>query len=325
MIQLIKGSIFDFKCDLLIVPCNSSGNVTPPIYKYLHEKDLPTKIGHIPFGRIHFREVKYEYASTIGYAASADVEKIITTCHEISRIAESIVKYSTENQILRVNVPLLGSGAGCMAPLDSFYALQENFGVQEDITFNVFCLTQEIFKEISANAKIVSGDLTKMHPRVFISYTGIDKENALWVKALARALRANGVDARIDVFHLKPGFDLPQWMTNEVIMADKVLLICEKYYIEKSDFLKGGVGWETMIIQGDMLAQGNNRNKYIAIMREDEFEKGTPIYLRSKYAFNWSNSNEIDDDRLKDLILCIFDCEIEPKLGSIPQYIKQKK
>ena len=159
---------------------------------------------------------------------------------------------------------------------------------------------------------------------MFISYTGTNKENAAWVKSLATALRENGVDARLDAFHLKPGFDLPQWMTNEVIMAEKVLLICDKHYMEKADFRKGGVGWETMIIQGDMLAQGDNKQKYVAIIREDAADEALPIYIKSKYAFNWGKQQDIDPDLLKELVLCIFDCDIEPELGTVPTYVKER-
>ena len=86
-----------------------------------------------------------------------------------------------------------------------------------------------------------------------------------WVVQLACRLRENGVDARLDHFHLKPGMDVPQWMTNELIKARRVLLVCDVHYAEKADMRKAGVGWETMIIQGDMLVQGEQNSKYIVI------------------------------------------------------------
>ncbi len=52
-------------------------------------------------------------------------------------------------------------------------------------------------------------------------------------------MRECGVNARLDMFYLKLGQDLPQRMTNELIMADKVLLICDKYYAEKADNRNG--------------------------------------------------------------------------------------
>src|SRR5262249_35156874 len=163
-------------------------------------------------------------ASTIGYAASVYIG--LDSSDAVRQIAKEVLQYSKENQIRIVNVPLLGSGAGRMTPVDSFESLRGVFSAEEDITFNIFCFTREAHRNVSATANNVSELQPIKPPRVFISYTGMDKDNALWVKTLAEALRENGVDARVDVFHLKPGFDLPQWMTNEVIMADKVLVVC---------------------------------------------------------------------------------------------------
>jgi hypothetical protein len=274
---------------------------------------------------VHFRESSYEFANTIGYAASVEVETVTSDSTAIKRIAEEVIRYSRTNQIRVVNVPLLGSGAGGMTPIQSFESLSDMFATADDITFNIFCFTREVYQNVTATAsRPPITQTTVRHPRVFISYTGNDKQNAAWVKELAGALRANGVDARIDVFHLKPGFDLPQWMTNEVILADKVLLICDRFYMEKADFRKGGVGWETMIIQGDMLAQGDNKQKYIAIIRENEVESALPIYMKSKYAFNWGKGQKIDAERLKELVYCIFDCDTEPELGAVPDYVMAK-
>lgn len=324
MIQIIHGSIFDTKCDLLIVPCDSGGGVTRSVLTNLYERSLPVRVGRIPYGKVHFRESKYEFASTIGYAASVNVDTVTSEAKAISQIASEIVRYATENQIRIINIPLLGTGAGGMTPVDSFEALRSVLDSEGDITFNVFCFTQEAYRNLHATRASAPAEQPVPHPRVFISYTGTNKDNASWVKLLATALRQHGVDARLDAFHLKPGFDLPQWMTNEVIMAEKVLLICDRYYMEKADFRKGGVGWETMVIQGDMLAQGDNKQKYIAIIREDAADKALPIYMKSKYAFNWGKDAGIDPARLKELVLCIFDCDTEPELGAVPAYVKQK-
>lgn len=324
MIQIIQGSIFDSKCDLLIVPCDSGGGVTSSVLSNLNNRGLPVNIGSIPYGKVHFRESNYEFANTVGYAASVDFNTVSSDSSALKQIANEIVSYAKKNQIGIVNIPLLGAGAGGLTPIESFDALTSVFTDEHEITFNIFCFTRETYQNISAASEKAPKDDKIKHPRVFISYAGNDKHNAVWVKKLAEILRKNGVDARLDVFHLKPGFDLPQWMTNEVIMADKVLLICDKYYMDKADFKRGGVGWETMIIQGDMLAQGDNKQKYIAIIREEEAKNALPIYMKSKFAFNWGKEAIIKDDRLKELVLCIFDCDIEPALGSIPDYVLQK-
>lgn len=322
MIRITYGSIFDAKCDLLVIPCDSNGGVTFSVLNNLESRNLPTYVRSIPFGKVHFREVQYENSSILAYAASVDANTITSNRDAIACIAREIREFSRTNSILSVNIPLLGTGAGGMSPIDSFLALNRELKDDLQTTYTVFCFTRESYQNISAlQDHSAGGEVTR--PRVFISYAGNDVENAAWVKALATALRDNGIDARLDVFHLKPGFDLPQWMTNEVVLANKVLLICDSHYMQKADFRRGGVGWETMIIQGDMLAQGDNRQKYIAIIREEEVEKALPIYIRSKFALNWGK-RPISQSGLEELVLRLYDCDIEPELGPVPNYVRAR-
>jgi hypothetical protein len=239
MIQVIQGSIFDSKCDLLVIPCDSSGGVTRSVYSNLSEHGMPTSIGAVPYGSVHFRESKYEFASTLGYAASVDAKSIDSDPDAVKSIAMDLVRYSLSNQIRVVNLPLLGSGAGGLTPRQSYESLKGVFVDADKITFNIFCFTREVVQNvIAASPQQTLTTETVRHPRVFISYTANKSEDREWVKNLAEKLRANGVDARIDIYHLKPGFDLPQWMTNEIILADKVLLVCNRAYMEKADFRK---------------------------------------------------------------------------------------
>lgn len=134
-------------------------------------------------------------------------------------------------------------------------------------------------------------------------------------------MRANGVNARLDKFYLKCGRDLPQWMTNELLMADKVLLICDKYYAQKADNRNGGVGWETMIIQGDMLSRPEG-DKYFVIARDVDIDQSLPIYMKSKYALIWTEE-EVPDKDFNELLLLLFDRGTEPPLGEIPDFIRK--
>src|SRR6266851_5932296 len=309
MIRIEHGSIFDTKCDLLVVPCDSGGGVTSSVFANLESRTLPTRVGSIPYGKVHFREVHYENANTLAYAASVNVDTTASESKAIRSIARKIREYCKKNSLPSVNIPLLGSGAGEMSPIDSYTALYEELESDPLTTYTLFCFTREAYQNISSVHEN-SSDTEVARPRVFISYAGNDKENAAWVKALASNLRNSGVDARLDVFHLKPGFGLPQWMTNEVILADKILLVCDSHYMQKADFRKGGLGWETMIIQGDMLAQGDNKQKYIAIVREEQAEKALPIYIRSKFALNWGKET-VSEEQLQELVLLLFDCDTE--------------
>lgn len=331
MIKLSYGSIFDKKCDLLIIPCNTAGGVTHWVSSNLRANSIPLPDKYIPFGMVLFTSthLHYENSAFVGFAASVELESNTSTIEAIESISNEILQYSIKQKIRQVNIPLLGTGAGRLSEYQVVETMGKIFSSADgnSTIFDVFTPSREIFDSLSTSypgliQKAVEEKLN--HPRVFISYTGDDKENSKWVKALTVKLRENGVDARLDRFHLKPGMDLPQWMTNEVIMADKVILICDFNYMNKADIHKGGVGWETMIIQGDMLSQGETKSKYIAIVREDDIDKGLPIYLKSKLALHWKKTNIIEEDDFKDLLFSIFDCDVAPEIGCIPDYIKEK-
>ena len=331
MIQLSHGSIFDKKCDLLIIPCNDTGGVTKWVFSSLKDNGLPIPQFDVPFGNVTFVETKHslENAGVVGFAASVQSHPTGSSKSAIRRIGEQIYSYCKENKLRQVNIPLLGTGAGQLSPVDSFESLYKPLEKEKlnDTIFEIFVPSLDNFKSLRASFSEIldkSREENPTNPRVFLSYAGDDEINRKWVKDLATKLRQNGVDARIDTFNLKPGIDLPQWMTDEVIMAEKVILVCDSNYVKKADIRSGGVGWETMIIQGDMLTQGENKTKYLAIVREEKIDKGLPIYIKSKKALHWKKTEEITEENFKELLYSIFDCDIAPEIGKIPDYILKR-
>src|SRR5262245_16439667 len=94
--------------------------------------------------------------------------------------------------------------------------------------------------------------------------------------------------------------ELAQWMTNELEMADRVIIVSDEIYAKKANGQMGGVGWETKIIQGDMLGLPPDSTKYIAIVRGADIQLSTPRYLQGKYVLHWTGSV---DDRSKQTVL----------------------
>lgn len=321
MYELVCGSIFDMKCDLIIIPCDNFGNTTFMVREELIGNKIPFYRTYMSPGEVLFRESNGNFtnAAVIGFAASVNAETINSTVEYLQNISKEIKKYCDNNFLHIVNIPLLGTGAGGLNIQTSFETLKSYFENDTSINLRIFAYSQQVYYTLNRNENKKT-EIIK-NPRVFISYTGDDPDNRKWVKNLACRLRENGVDARIDIFHLKPGQDLPQWMTNELNMADKVLLICDKYYVKKADSRSGGVGWETMIIQGDMMSNEQS-NKYICIIRESSIDQGLPIYVRSKYSLHWIEY-DISEENFKELMYNLFDCDIEPSIGSIPNYIKE--
>lgn len=299
------------------------GGVTNSIQKELVMNDLPYLNKPIHTGEVVFIQNtgKFANASMIGYAASVDEYTKTSNENTLHSILQSIKRCCYEQSFQKVNIPLLGTGAGRLSAKVSYEVMKSEFGNDSDLSLCVYAILPYMYNELISEKKIEQNNCLK-NPRVFISYTGTDIENRKWVKDFACRLRGCGVNARLDMFHLKPGQDLPQWMTNELIMADKVLLICDKYYAEKADNRKGGVGWETMIIQGDMLSR-QEQSKYIAILRDPDIDQSLPIYVKSRYALNWS-AGEVPDKDFDELLLYLFDCDVEPPIGEIPDFVKEK-
>ncbi|MCH7622876.1 MAG: toll/interleukin-1 receptor domain-containing protein [Nitrospinae bacterium] len=101
---------------------------------------------------------------------------------------------------------------------------------------------------------------TNVPVRVFISYAWEDEEYREWVAQLASQLRGDGVDARLDRWHLQRGQTIPEFMNSEVRLADKVLVLCSPKYQEKVHAMEDGgpstgVGWESMLLSSAMFAQ----------------------------------------------------------------------
>jgi len=73
-----------------------------------------------------------------------------------------------------------------------------------------------------------------------------------------------------------------------------------------------------------MLSQGDSKCKYIAIVREPQIDKGLPIYMKTKFAFYWAKTTDISEKEFKKLLYSIFDCELSPPLGDIPDFITRR-
>ena len=110
---------------------------------------------------------------------------------------------------------------------------------------------------------------------------------------------------------------MSQWMVNELDLAIRVIIITDSRYAERADKRLGGIGWETMLIQGDMSQLPPDSRKYLIIVREKDFSKGIPRYLKTKFNIHWANDEGVEilgDNLLKEL----YDVELAPSIGDPP-------
>ena len=197
-------------------------------------------------------------------------------------------KFTEQQSSARViSAPLLGAGAGGLQSEAVVAALKKGFesSASEGANLIIHVLHKEIFDRLRGNRKAIAGK-SKDILRVFISHTSSTDEAVEWVKELALFLIDKGIQARLDRFHLRRGMDLPQWMCNELALAQKVIVVCDETYKQKADGRLGGVGWETMIIQGDLASLLPDSTKYQVVVRAEEISQGLPMYLKTKYAFH---------------------------------------
>lgn len=162
-----------------------------------------------------------------------------------------------------------------------------------------------------------------MIPRVLISYSWDSEDHKDWVRALAERLRLNGIDARLDQWHVVPGQSLTQFMEVEISAADYVLIICTPIYYEKSLNRSGGVGYEQQIITG-RIASGVPREKFIPILRLGSFtnegDQSLPPHFLGTYAVDMRSDEDLG---FEVLIRALFQQPSSPvpEIGNPPRWL----
>ena len=154
-------------------------------------------------------------------------------------------------------------------------------------------------------------------PKVFLSYSWESDEHKDWVRALAERLTKNGVNTRLDQWHIVPGQSLTQFMETEAQSCDFALIICTKDYCKKSLNRAGGVGYEQQIISGH-IAAGMPRNRFIPIIRDGDFAPGPSCAIPAQFLGTLAidmRSDEHIDQRFEELLRAIFK---EPALKPPP-------
>ena len=128
-------------------------------------------------------------------------------------------------------------------------------------------------------------------PRVFISYSHDSPAHKRWVAKLATKLREKGVDVILDQWELGLGDDVPKFMEKGVYEADRVLMICTEPYVVKADEGKGGVGYEAMIVTGELI-QDLGTSKFIPVVRQTSESLSRPRSVSTRLYVNLSEGQD---------------------------------
>lgn len=277
MIKVINGNMFDYQCDLLIIPCNNNGELSGAVYRECIRNKIPKNDKYVAVGDVEFikdintkQNLKY-----IGYAVSVNLNNNVPNLDDVKNIAEKVSDFALLNKLCRVSIPLIGAGAGGIDKVESFNILKgvfENIKYKQ-IEFSIYYLQSDLKEKF---------EVLLAKPRVFISYTAVNEKNKIWVKKLADRLKENNIDVVVDFYNLVPGRMLAEWMSEEVQKATKVILVFDKEYLSKYDLNKGsGVSWEARIITTEILKRGNNNYKYIPIVVDKNVGDMLPIEMQN--------------------------------------------
>ena len=162
-------------------------------------------------------------------------------------------------------------------------------------------------------------------PRVFISYTHENSKHKDWVRCLAYDLRKNGIDAILDQWECKYGSDLPAFMEKGIRTSDRVLLVCTTTYKRKVTQGKGGVGYERLVVTGE-LAANILTEKFICVLRQGSDSKSIPTFAKTRLFIDFRRNEEYKA-RLDDLLRDIHTSPNHPKppVGPNPFSIKKNQ
>lgn len=165
-------------------------------------------------------------------------------------------------------------------------------------------------------------------PNLFISYSWTSPEHERWVSELVEELNANGVHVLFDKWDLKEGEEtnafMEQMVTNSSVT--KVLMICDRQYVDRADKRERGVGTETQIISSKIYQA--NHSKFVAAVREydDEGKPCLPAYYTSRIYIDLCDGARYAQE-FERLLRWIYDQPLNPRppLGSKPAFLSQER
>lgn len=131
-------------------------------------------------------------------------------------------------------------------------------------------------------------------PKIFISYSHDTPAHKKWVGELGSKLVDNGIDVILDQWDMGLGDDIPQFMAHGVKTADRVLMICTESYVKKADEGKGGVGYEAMIVTGELI-RDLGTSKFIPVVRQNSEKVMLPVFVSTRFYVNLGESENFDE------------------------------
>jgi len=166
--------------------------------------------------------------------------------------------------------------------------------------------------------------MTEIHPTCFMSYSWDSEAHKQWVIQLAVLLANNGVRVHLDEWEVLLGQDLTEFMEAGIRESDYVLIVCTPTYARKANKRKGGAGYETSVITGELFQVYHRPRKYIPLLRFGDPEVAIPSYLKSCRFLDFREEVKFDQ-RFEELLKHIYKQPTypSPTLGPKPSFVPQ--
>ncbi|MBB5062785.1 TIR domain-containing protein [Granulicella mallensis] len=166
---------------------------------------------------------------------------------------------------------------------------------------------------------MIIDEIEKLPPQVFVSYSWDSVQHRKWVLAFATRLRGDGIDVILDQWALQPGGDRTQFMEMSVTNAERVLIVCTDRYAKKAGSRTGGVGYEAMIITSEIAARIDS-DKFVPILRADEFDTASPVWLRTKIGVDL-RGDPYSEEAYQTLLRSLHRQSVAaPAIGPVPSF-----
>jgi hypothetical protein len=100
--------------------------------------------------------------------------------------------------------------------------------------------------------------------------------------------QSRNLDAVLDQRDLSAGQDIAAFMAGGIRTANRVLLICTDKYVSKAEAGSGGVGYERLIVTGEIVGSIDTI-KFIPIVRNNAGGRKVPDFLGPRVYIDFSD------------------------------------
>jgi hypothetical protein len=187
--------------------------------------------------------------------------------------------------------------------------------IKETLTPNQDRTLAEKVRDTIPDIAPAEDDMAKA-PIVFISYSYDSPEHEQWVEDLAKRLRADGIDVRLDKWHFKKGKPSGPEMNKAITEPDRVLCICTDKYIKRVEEQEGGAGYEGFLITAELVKDAGT-DKFIPVIRNVKEEPKTPKCLDTRGRVDLSDGERYER-QYESLLRDLHDAVEIPPLGKNP-------